>query len=44
MASLIVDFIKQKMEFVRDHGKKLSEELEFSFNEDVDLCVTGEET
>jgi len=32
MVDVIVDFIRVKIDFVREHGDKLAEEMEFSFN------------
>ena len=44
MVDVIVDFIRIKIDFVREHGDKLAEEMEFSFNQNVDLRVSSEET
>ena len=44
MVAAIIDFVRTRVEFVKEHGDKLSEKLEFSFNTHVDLCVVGQET
>ena len=44
MVAKIVEFVKTRVEFVQEHADELSEQLEFSFNNHVDLCVVGEET